>query len=281
VRVGAGGLNCGASVLSADDRQDERGQFQRSPTGPWVRPQRPPANQPTAPTPRSRNSRRHLWSVVLFVVVAASIGVRAFRDISRPEAWDYWKELYVSPSLTSSLVASANLNGTAGGRPALAISGKIGVASASWFRARLDEANLAAGDTILMSSPGGSLDQAIIMGEIIRSRGLATAVGIVDGSGSIKPSFCASACVFVYAGGQPRLGVDGSALGVHRFVSSGTAGDPVAETQRTTGMILSYLTRMGVSPSIVEAMSQTSDIRWLGPREMTAMNLVTAPSRAP
>jgi hypothetical protein len=28
-------------------------------------------------------------------------------------------------------------------------------------------------------------------------------------------------------------------------------------------------------------MSQTSDIRWLGPREMTAMNLVTAPSRTP
>jgi hypothetical protein len=57
--------------------------------------------------------------------------------------------------------------------------------------------------------------------------------------------------------------------------------DPVAETQRTTGMILNYLTKMGVSPLLVEAMSQTSDIRWLGPREMTAMNLVTAPSRAP
>jgi len=220
-------------------------------------------------------------SVILFVVLTAGVGVRAFRDLSRPEAWDYWKELYVSPSLASSLIASADLNGTAGGRPALVISGKIGVASASWFRARVDEAHLAAGDTVLMSSPGGNLGQAIIMGEIIRSRGLATAVGIVDASGKIKPSFCASACVFVYAGGQPRVGVAGSALGVHRFVSSGTVSDPVADTQRTTGMILSYLTRMGVSPSLVEAMSETSDIRWLGPREMTAMNLVTAPSRAP
>ena len=217
----------------------------------------------------------------MIVVVTASVGVRAFRDLSRPEAWDYWKELYVSPSLTSSLIAGANLNGTGRDRPALAISGKIGVASASWFRARLDEAHLVAGDTILMSSPGGNLDQAIIMGEIIRSRGLATAVGVADASGTIKPSFCASACVFVYAGGQPRLGIDGSALGVHRFTSSGAVGDPVAETQRTTGMILSYLTRMGISPTIVEAMSQTSDIRWLGPRETMAMNLVTAPGRAP
>jgi hypothetical protein len=158
---------------------------------------------------------------------------------------------------------------------------RIGVASASWFRARVDEPHLAAGDTVLMSSPGGDVDQAIIMGETIRSRGLATAVGIVDASGKIKPSFCASACVFVYAGGQPRLGIEGSALGVHRFVSSGSVNDPVAETQRTTGMILNYLTKMGVSPLLVEAMSQTSEIRWLGPREMTAMNLVTAPSRVP
>jgi hypothetical protein len=266
--------------LSVDDRHSERGQFQRSPTGPWVNPQRPPTGRP-ASRPRYPRSRRPLWSVILFVVVAASIGVRAFRDVSRPEAWDYWKELYVSPSLTSSLLANADLNRAARGRPALVITGKIGVASASWFRARLDETHLAAGDTVLISSPGGDVDQAIIMGETIRARGLATAVGIVDASGRIKPSFCASACVLVYAGGQPRLGVEGSALGVHRFVSTGTMSDPVAETQRTTGMILSYLTRMGVSPLLVEAMSQTSDIRWLGPREMTAMNLVTAPSRAP
>jgi len=34
-----------------------------------------------------------------------------------------------------------------------------------------------------MSSPGGDLNQAVIMGEIIRSHGLATAVGVVDASG--------------------------------------------------------------------------------------------------
>ena len=73
---------------------------------------------------------------------------------------------------------------------------------------------------ILLSSPGGDLNQAAIIGEIIRSRGLVTAVGIADASGRVKPSYCASACVLVFAGGKTRFGVLGSALGVHRFVTT-------------------------------------------------------------
>jgi len=126
-----------------------------------------------------------------------------------------------------------------------------------------------------MSSPGGDLNQAIIMGEIIRSRGLATAVGVVDAAGRIKPSYCASACVLVFAGGKIRYGVEGSALGVHRFVTATPGRDPVAETQRTDGTVLNYVTRMGVSPSIVEAMSATKDVRWLGAQQAAAMDLVT------
>jgi hypothetical protein len=117
----------------------------------------------------------------------------------------------------------------------------------------------------------------MIIGEIIRSRGLTTAVGVADASGHIRPSYCASACVFVYGGGKSRYGVEGSMLGVHRFVTTMPGRDPVAETQRTTGMVLSYMTKMGVSSSVVEAMSETGDIRWLGVREAAAMNLVTEP----
>ena len=69
---------------------------------------------------------------------------------------------------------------------------------------------------------------------------------------------------------------------MHRFTTSGTGGgDPVADTQRVTGLVLGYLKRMGVSASLVEAMSTTSDIRWLDTREATAMNLVTAAARGP
>jgi hypothetical protein len=267
--------------LSFDDRSDAGGPFRGSPTGPRVAPPRQPTGQPESHPPRPVGTRRHLWSVAIFVLLIAGTGVRAYRDLSRPEAWAYWKDQYLAPSMTSSLLAGADFDGTGRGRPALIIRGKIGAAAADWFRDRLEEAHLAAGDTVLMSSPGGDLNQAIIMGEIIRSRGLTTAVGVVDGSGRLKPSYCASACVFVYAGGTSRYGLEGSALGVHRFVAAAPGSDPVAETQRTTGMVLSYMTRMGVASSVIEAMSETRDVRWLGAREAMAMNLVTAPVGKP
>src|SRR5260221_9998176 len=77
------------------------------------------------------------------------------------------------------------------------------------------------------------------------------------------------------ADAKSRLGIEGSMLGVHRFVTSAPGRDPVAETQRTAGMVLSYMTKMGVSSSVVEAMSQTKEVRWLGAKEASAMNLIT------
>jgi hypothetical protein len=38
---------------------------------------------------------------------------------------------------------------------------------------------------------------------------------------------------------------------------------------------------MGVSSSIVEAMSETREVRWLSPKEASAMNLITDPVRRP
>lgn len=211
------------------------------------------------------------------MLLVSSVGIQAYRDLSRPDAWDYWKDQHVSPSLTSSMIPKLELDGAARGRRTLFIKGEIGPAAAQWFRDRLDEARLAAGDVILMSSPGGDLHQAAIMGEIIRSRGLVTAVGGADASGNVKPSYCASACVLVYAGGKTRFGVPGSGLGVHRFTATKPIDDPVAEAQKISGAVLGYMTKMGVASSIVQAMSETRDIRWLAPKEALAMNLVTDP----
>jgi hypothetical protein len=233
------------------------------------------------PSYATRRRRRPIWSAILFALLISGIAIRAYRDLSRPEAWSYWKESYLSPSMTSSLLAKADFDGSGRSRAVLAISGTIGAASGSWLREKFDDAHLAPGDAVLLSSPGGNLEQAIIMGEIIRSRGLATAVGTADASARITPSFCASACVLVYAGGNPRYGIEGSALGVHRFVTTMPGRDPVADAQRTTGAILRYLTRMGISSSVVEAMSETREVRWLGAREAHAMNLVTDPARNP
>jgi hypothetical protein len=226
------------------------------------------------------NTRR-IGSVAIVVLMLLGFGIRAYKDLSRPEAWDYWKDQYVSPSLRSSLAADTDLDGSGHGRRALFISGEIGPAAASWFREQLEQAHLAAGDAIVLSSPGGDLNQATIMGEIIRSRALVTAVGAAGASGRVRPSYCASACVLVFAGGKTRLGVEGSALGVHRFVATIRAGDPIAEAQRIAGALLGYMTKMGVSSSIVEAISETKEIRWLAPNEAAAMNLITDPIGRP
>ena len=255
---------------------------QRPPAGPWGALEPGPPDQPPQRAGQAASSKwARFSSIAFFVLMVSVVGVRAYKDLSRPEAWAYWKDLYFSSSMTSSLITNANPDGSGRRRSALAISGAIGAATASWFRDRLDEAHLAAGDTVLMSSPGGDLNQAIIMGEVIRSRGLVTAVGGVDPSGHIRPSYCASACVLVYAGGKTRVGIEGSMLGVHRFVTATPGLDPVADTQRTAGMVLSYMTRMGVSSSVVEAMSATSDVRWLSAREAAAMSLVTDPVPRP
>ncbi|MEH2530017.1 hypothetical protein V1277_003607 [Bradyrhizobium sp. AZCC 1588] len=267
--------------MSADDSQDGENRLRRSPTGPAVAPPRLPPGQAPAPPPQPPRRQWQFWTVAIFILLVAGVCIRAYRDLSQPEAWHYWKDQYVSPSLTSQVIDTLHLEGSSRGRRALFVSGTIGPAAASWFRSRLDQANLAPGDIVLLASPGGDLNQAVIMGEIIRSRGLATAVGSADAAGRIKPGYCASACVLAYAGGKTRFGVLGSALGVHRFVTTRPLGDPVAEAQRISGAVLGYMTKMGISSSIVEAMSETRDIRWLSPKQALAMNLVTDPLGTP
>ena len=270
--------------MSTDDQQQRNSGLPVPPARPWDAPP-PPPPQPAqwpaqAPAPHVSWGRRNILSIMLFALLSAGVVIQAYRDLSRPDAWDYWKDLYSTPSMTSSLVTDVEFDGRR--RRALVLRGKIGPAAASWFRARADEARLKAGDLVLMSSPGGDLGQSVIMGEFIRAHGLVTAVGTSDASGQIRPGSCASACVFVYAGGTVRYGVEGSRLGVHRFTTHGPGSDdPVADTQRVTGMVLSYLKRMGVSSSLVEAMSATADIRWLDTREATAMSLITASARGP
>jgi hypothetical protein len=261
--------------MAFGDRRDKREGPLQSSAGPWGAPPAPVRKRPGWRDYFIRNK----LSVLLFVVICLSVGVRMYRDLSTPDAWAYWRDQYFSPSMTSQLATIASLDGSGRPVPALIIRGRIGPAAASWFRDRIDEAHLKPGDAVLLSSPGGNLDQALIIGEIIRSHGLDTAVGKLDGSGEVAPSYCASACVLVFAGGKSRFGVAGSKLGVHRFVTTRPADDPVADTQRTAGALLNYFTKMGVSPAVLEAMSATSDIRWLSAKEAEAMKLVTDPVR--
>jgi len=239
-------------------------------------PQRPQPDQSQDVQPRQRRWHSSTLASVIFAgLLLAGVLIPAYQELSSPGGWSYWKEFFGSSSMTSSVVTMTD------GRKGLAIDGRIGPASASWFREQLDAARLNNGDVVFLSSPGGSLDQGLIMGAVVRARGLTTVVGEVDSSGRPRPAECASACVFVFAGGKIREAMPRSMLGVHQFSSTGakgeeSAGDLVSRTQRTTGIILDYMTQMGISPSIMQAMTASKDIRWLTEKEAFEMNLVTA-----
>ena len=249
--------------------------------GPWGKPAAEASEPVVGDAPSGPNRRwfgRVSLSSILFVVLIFALwGGQAWQELSQPAAWAYWKDRFVSPSLSSS---TGEVQANGGARRVLAVKGPIGAAAASWFRERLDEARLAPGDVVLLSSPGGRLDQGLIMGDVVRARGLTTMVGALDAEGRVRASYCASACVLVFAGGVVREAFPGSALGVHQFTTEAPKDadfrrDVVADTQKTTGIILAYMTKMGISPSILQAMSATRDIRWLSEKETLDLKLAT------
>src|SRR3979490_380399 len=79
-------------------------------TGPGGPPAPEPPGQPPRPGPATGNSRTHFFSAAFFVLMVLVVGARAYQDLSQPEAWAYWKDLYLSSGMTSSLMADAGLD---------------------------------------------------------------------------------------------------------------------------------------------------------------------------
>ncbi len=154
---------------------------------------------------------------------------------------------------------------------------------------------------ILIHSPGGSVADAGAMGELIRAKGLAVAVARTlitncpeaspkcpDGPGAAITggAVCASACVFVLAGGVERLAAPSARIGVHQTttVVSETEGlahlkstRKIYEQQGVDAAVEAYLTAMGVGEPVMTLMRKTSaaSIRWLSPAELKDSHLAT------
>jgi hypothetical protein len=136
---------------------------------------------------------------------------------------------------------------------------------------------------VYLSSPGGSVSDAMQLGRAFRKLGMMTAVGKSikppGGFADIEPSECLSACVLAFAGGKSRyyrsrFGVafdpDKNVLGVHQFYAM--AGASPAESKMTAqaakafgiegaqvvmGVEMAYLAEMGVDPLILTLASAT------------------------
>ena len=101
-------------------------------------------------------------------------------------------------------------------------------------------------EVLVLLSPGGAVQEALIMGEYIRARSIET---LVPGG-----AYCALACPLLLAAGERRRVARDAWIGLHQPSFAKAAGlSPdvaVAEVQRLNYQILTRLDRWGVDPRV-------------------------------
>jgi hypothetical protein len=160
----------------------------------------------------------------------------------------------------------------------LVVTGTIDIGAADRFKSEL-EGYREYIKTVALDSPGGSVNDALEMGKLIREAGFATSVA----SGAL----CASSCPLVFAGGKERLATAKSAIGVHQIYANvaadslpaglEAAGAAMSDAQKTTAAITRFLTETGVDPALwLHALETPPDrLYYLSPAELTEYRLAT------
>ncbi|WP_127073010.1 hypothetical protein [Pelagibacterium lentulum] len=99
-------------------------------------------------------------------------------------------------------------------------------------------------ETIALNSPGGSVEDALSMGRMIRQAGFATKVE--------TGSLCASSCPLLLASGTIRTTDPGASVGVHQIyaapadTASLAPAQAMSDAQSTTARIVRHLTDMDI-----------------------------------
>jgi len=154
----------------------------------------------------------------------------------------------------------------------LRVTGSIDPGSAARLKVELD----ARGEYVKhvsLNSPGGALDDAIAMAQMLRERGVTTRVE--DGA------ICASSCPLLLAGGTAREVGEQAAVGLHQFYTAFDAAikpaQALADAQMTTARISRHLQEMGVDPAMwLHALdTPPRSLYYLTAEEMTHYKLVT------
>ena len=132
--------------------------------------------------------------------------------------------------------------------------------------------------TVVLNSPGGSVEDAMAMGKLIRERKLSTEVE--------AGKYCASSCPLMFFGGVERRAGEKAAIGVHQvFAMPGDTSaqrDGMSDAQRISARCQRYLGEMGINlQAWVHAMETPKDKLFIfKPDELKSLNIVTA-SNAP
>ena len=123
------------------------------------------------------------------------------------------------PALTTAPeVLDEPLNIALGSNGLLSLTGTIDPGSAQRFADEI----AARGEyvsTVLLDSPGGSVDDALQIGRLILEKGLSTEVR--DGG------LCASSCPVIFASGSTRIAGPEAAIGVHQIYAAALSASPL------------------------------------------------------
>ena len=134
--------------------------------------------------------------------------------------------------------------------------------------------------TIILDSPGGLVNNALVIADIAFERGMSTVVP--------QQAQCFSACVYIFLAGHSRLAL--GQLGVHQMSADNDLPD--ARVQETLANVMEALNKFGTPFEIIALMLRTNadDIRVLTARELrdwgvnrdaTALAEVNRPATVP
>jgi hypothetical protein len=188
------------------------------------------------------------------------------------------KRLMPLPQPDRTLAQPITFELAGGGR--LMATGTITPGSAQAFTAEVDRHGEYI-KTVVLNSPGGSVADALAIGQLIRTRKFATEVE----AGKV----CASSCPLVFAGGTARRAGERAVIGVHQVAAMQSATnaaphDEMSLAQGISARCQRYLAAMGVNLQVwVHAMETPHDKLFVfKPDELKALNLVTpAPESVP
>ena len=141
---------------------------------------------------------------------------------------------------------------------------------------------------LVLESPGGFFGGAAVLGMMVRKLKMTVVIGqpigaVVTRETGLTSATCASACVLVLAGGQTRLYVTGSRVGVHRSHMGQEVRDPssravvsgTVEHGEVRDAYVSYFRKMGVDAALTNLIDKTpsESIYWLSPQELAKYRL--------
>lgn len=170
------------------------------------------------------------------------------------------------------LAAPISFELAGGGR--LVATGTIVPGAAEAFAAEIEKRGSYV-TTVVLHSPGGSVQDALTIGRLIRERQFNTEVR--DGR------YCASSCPLIFAGGVERLAGPKAAIGVHQVsaltaAANATMADGMSSAQRVSAEVQRYLRDMGVDSQVwVHAMeTPANELFYFKPDELLELKLATA-----